>query len=525
MSTLALLLVAAAISHALARGLRLSALPMLILSGFVLARLGLLPDDEIVSNILVLGASFLLFVAGTELNPRRIGRHRMAAMHIGLVQFAVLGLGGFVIAIGFGYGVVPSLFVALAMAASSTLVVVRILQQRQQMFEPFGRTVLGVLLLQDVLVILLIPLVSRMTAGMDAMLAGFGATVILVGLTIVCVQWLAPRFVLHMQADEESLLLGILALLFVFIALAAVFGLPLMVGAFLAGVALSAFPTSGLVHGQLKSISDFFTAIFFTALGAIVVIPSPDVLLQTLVFAALIIVLTPVLVTLIGEAAGLSARPALESGLILAQTSEFSILIGLQALVLGTLAPEIFTVIVLVTVITMILTPFLATDAVTWRLMRFHPLRLGTEYGRGEPPADHVLMLGCSENAMPLLETLILAGYQVFVVDEDPSIIETLIRNEVPCLRGDVSDGEVLERAGIERARIVISMARQMQDNRAALRHAARIPVIVRVFESAEAEQIRQGGGIPVSNAEAAADSFLEWFQGRFGQRLTPPKS
>jgi hypothetical protein len=214
----------------------------------------------------------------------------------------------------------------------------------------------------------------------------------------------------------------------------------------------------------------------------------------------------------------MSTRPAIASGLLLAPTSEFSIVIGLQALLLGTILQEHFTIIVLMTVITMILTPFITTDSMVWRLMRLHPLR-EKSVAIVEPPSGHVLMLGCSDAVMPLLETLVLSGNDVFVVDEDPSVIENLIRNEVLCMRGDISDNEVLTRAGIDRARIVISLARRTGDNFLALERAGEVPVIVRVFEEFEAVQIRERGGIAVSTSDAAAEAFLEWFDSDFTSR------
>jgi Kef-type K+ transport system membrane component KefB len=518
MTTFAIILAGAALSYGVARWLGLPVLPLLIVSGFVLGRTDLLADEDVVYNILILGVSFLLFVAGTELDPRRIGRQRNAAVRIGLVQFLVLGIGGFAVSVAFGFSIAAASIMALALAASSTLVVVRLLQQRQQMFEPFGRTVLGVLLLQDVLVILLIPIISRLPEGPDQAMAGLGATVLLVALAYVCARYIVPRFLMAVRDDEESLLLGILSLLFVFLGASTLLNLPPFVGAFLAGVALSAFPSSGLVHGQLKSLSDFFTSIFFISLGAVVVIPSAPILAQALVLSVLVLVVTPIIVTLVGEESGMSTRPAIESGLLLAQTSEFSIVIGLQALLLGTILQEHFTIIVLMTVITMILTPFITTDSMVWRLMRLHPLR---EKGVAivEPPSGHVLMLGCSDAVMPLLETLVLSGNDVFVVDEDPSVIENLIRNEVLCMRGDISDNEVLTRAGIDRARIVISLARRTGDNFLALERAGEVPVIVRVFEEFEAVQIRERGGIAVSTSDAAAEAFLEWFDSDFTSR------
>nr|NIP82052.1 potassium transporter [Gemmatimonadota bacterium]NIQ57684.1 potassium transporter [Gemmatimonadota bacterium]NIU77850.1 potassium transporter [Gammaproteobacteria bacterium]NIX46967.1 potassium transporter [Gemmatimonadota bacterium]NIY11325.1 potassium transporter [Gemmatimonadota bacterium] len=196
-----------------------------------------------------------------------------------------------------------------------------------------------------------------------------------------------------------------LAFLFGFIALAAALDVPVVVGAFLAGVALAGFPVNAVVRPQLASIGDFFFAVFFTALGALIGTPTPAELVQALVLAGLIVVLTPPLVTVVGEWAGLSARPAIESGLLLAQASELSLVVGLYGLTEGEIPTTVFTVIALVTLITMLITPLVATDRLAWSLMHLHPARrrVATPVG---PLRGHILLLGSGTTGMPLLETL-----------------------------------------------------------------------------------------------------------------------
>jgi monovalent cation:H+ antiporter-2, CPA2 family len=505
----AALLAAAAIGFGVARWLRLPTIPVLLVAGVLLSVVGLGPPTDLLADMLVLGLTVLVFVAGVELNPRRVGSQRKAAFRVGLTQFAVLGGLGLVTALALGFAIMESLYLALALTASSTLIVVRILQQRKQMFEPFGRLVLGVLLLQDLLVILLIPVVTRAPEGARAAALGLLAALALMGVAWVVLRWVTPLLITRLDLDEETLLLTTLALLFAFLGMADLLGLPLVAGAFLAGVALSPFPVSAVLRGQLNSLSDFFLALFFTALGGLLVIPSAQAMLQVLVLALVVVLATPPLVTLVAERAGLSARPAIESGLLLAQTSEFSLIIALQALAVGHVGPEIFTIIALVTVTTMILTPFVATDRITWRLMALHPLREKSRVER--PMQDHVLLLGCGDNGMPLLETLLGAANEVLVVDDDPAVIESLQEGDVACIRGDGSDFEVLREANARNARVIISTMRRASDNFGLLEYVRGVPVVVRVFDPEDAERIEALGGTPVLYSRAAAEDFLRW--------------
>jgi Kef-type K+ transport system membrane component KefB len=508
---IALLIAAAAVGHGVARLLRVPSIPLLLLGGVGLSFTGMLPESGLLEYLLVLGLSVLVFISGAELNPRRVRAQRQAALRVGAAQFLVLGAVGFGVALLLGYSTQVALYIALALSASSTLVVARLLQQRMQLFEPFGRLVLGVLLLQDMLIILLIPVVSRLDQGWWAVLQGVLGALGLVLLSLALLRWVTPFVLGRLHLDDESLLLAILSLLFIFIGIADLLGLPIIAGAFLAGVSLSAFPAGGLVRGQLITMSDFFTAIFFTALGAILTVPTLQELTHALIFGVIVVVLTPPLVTAVAERFGLSARSALESGLLLAQCSEFSLVVALQGLVAGHFGPGVFTVIALVTGATMVLTPFYATDHMTWTLLRFHPVRRATH--PAQTPHGHVLLLGCGENGLPLLETLYSAGVNVVVVDDDPAIIAQLGEAEIPSIRGDGSDHTILERAGARHARLIVSTIRRPLDNEAVLRHAGDVPVLMRVFEQEEARRLQELGGLPVLYSEAAADDFQRWYR------------
>jgi CPA2 family monovalent cation:H+ antiporter-2 len=283
-------------------------------------------------------------------------------------------------------------------------------------------------------------------------------------------------------------------------------------------VSLSGFPASAVVRPQLASVGDFFSAVFFTALGALVGLPTPTELLQALVLATLVVTATPPLVTFIAERAGLSARPSIDAGLLLSQTSELSLVLGLYGMIAGQVSEGLFTVIALVTLITMLLTPLLASDRVAWRLMRLHPLP--RERRLPVPAGGHVLILGSGTTGMPLLETLVGAGCEVVVVDDDPRVVARLREADIPVIRGDATDMDVLERANARTARAITSTVRRPEDNRRLLEHARGVPVIVRVFEEADAAWVRELGGIPVLSSHAAAEGLLKWMD---QQRDSPP--
>ncbi len=513
MIELTLLLLAAAVGFAIARWTKLPSIPILLLAGLGMAAVYPM-DGGFVEDAITLGVTVLVFVAGIELNPRRLKGRGWIALQVGAGQFVALGLIGLGAALFLGFALETALYLSLALTASSTLVVVKLLQERRLLYEPVGRLVTGVLLLQDLLIIVSIPAVIRYPDGPWAIAFGVLGTLGLVALSGVVLRWVAPIVSDRLAGDEEMTLLVSLSLLFVFMGLAYLLDLPLVTGAFLAGVALSGFPAAALVRGQINSLGDFFHALLFAGLGAFLSLPTSTELLQASLLVLLIIVITPPLVAWISEHAGLSARPAISAGLLLSQTSEFSLVIALQGLALGRITPGVFTVITLVTVTTMILTPVLASDRMTWALMKIHPFKRAPSPER--IPENHVLLLGCGRHGQELLETLIITRDEIVVLDQDPALVAHLREAGVRAVRGDAADPNALRGVGADRAQIIISTIRRREDNLPVLELAAGVPILVRGFNKEDGDWIRRRGGEPILYSDAAAGHFKTWFEERW---------
>ena len=191
MHGVALLLMTAAAAHLLARRLRVPSIPLLLLAGVAAARLAP-PPAQLVEDALVLGVSFLLFLAGLELDPRRMRAQTRATLQVGTIHFGLLVTGSFLAAVALGFGARGSAYLAVALAPSSTLMGVRLLQTRRQMFEPFGRLVLGVLLVQDLFVLAAIPLLATVGQGWASGVTGLAGLAALGGLVVLARAWLAP---------------------------------------------------------------------------------------------------------------------------------------------------------------------------------------------------------------------------------------------------------------------------------------------------------------------------------------------
>jgi CPA2 family monovalent cation:H+ antiporter-2 len=535
MTLFALLLLTAAASHALARLLRVPVIPLLLVAGMLLSlgdwigHASGLPDGRFPAEpILEFGLAFLVFASGVELNPRRFSRHLPAVLWTAFLHFTLSAAVGLGVALLLGHTWLVAVYVAFGLSASSTLVVLRQLGARRAMFEPFGRIVTGVLLLQDLAYVFLIVIMTHLPGGLQGVATGLLGTLVLGAVAWLCQRRLLPWVLRHSTPDEETLLLWLFAVLSIFLAAGAYLNLPLVAAAFFAGFIFSAFPLNGLVRGQLSSLSQFFLAIFFVALGWRVGIPDLGVLWQAVQLSLVVMVITPPLVAAVAEWRGMTARGSIEAGLLLAQTSEYSLVLAISGLALGHIPFEIFSVITLTTVITMALTPLLGTERMASALLPLHPLR---RRRRGfDAPRGHVLVLGFGSAGMWLIKPLRAAGHQIVVVDDDAVVHAELTRRGIECIRGDGSDPATLERAGASQARVILATMRRVSDALKVLEHVKDVPVVVRVAEHDEHHLVKSLGGIPVLSTDNAVDAFFDWFvtteliSARQAARNLPPR-
>jgi len=517
MMAVATLLFAAAVGFALSSRLRIPAVPLLIGAGVLVRVLGVEIDAVILQDILILGLTFLVFVTGTELSLRRVGEHLGAAVRVAFGQFALLFLCGVGVARALDFSWVEGAYLGVALGASSTLVVVRTLARRSESYAPFGRLVLGVLLVQDVIVILVVAALSQAGEGLMQAESSLLRTVGLGFAAWLCARHLMPLLIVRMGLDEEGILLVLLALLSIFVGGAYVLGVPLVAGAFFAGFAVSTFPVDGVIRGQLTSLSDFFLALFFTALGATLTLPSMRGVFIAIALVAVVLVATPLVVVAVGERAGLSARASIEGGLLLAQTSELSLVVMLVGAAQGHVDEMLVGVVTLVTVVTMAMTPFVARYRVVWWLMRHHPSRrkLRAIAHRGEADGK-VVVLGAGAHTAPLLDELAARGIPAMVIDEDPLVVERIADAEAcaSAVRADAGDFAVLDSLGAANARVIISTLHRVQDNCALVKRYPGVPVLVRTFERSEALSIEAAGGVPIRYYEETVERFMEWYDG-----------
>ncbi|MBE7438930.1 MAG: cation:proton antiporter [Spirochaetales bacterium] len=510
---MAIIAATAAVGYGISRYFKIPVVAVLLVCGLVLGSLTEIPVEFLQSSM-ELGLAFLLFSMGIELSPERFANRSGTIFLMAITQISLVGLSAYGLAHLLGYDHNAGLLLSFAVASSSTLAVVRHLRNNGQMYEPFGRLVTGVLLIQDTI---MLALLAFLPEGNDLHYFETGIYILLLGaasslMHVIIVPFLVKKF----AEDDEILLLLALAVLFIFLGMAHGLGLPLHLGAFAGGIALSAFPVNGLVRGQLFSVTHFFLAFFFVALGALIVFPSAGGLFTVLAFVILLFLITPPVVTFIGERSGISTRSSLESGLLLAQAGELSLAAALLFYQNGKIDPELFSIIALITVTTMTITPLLATDRTTYYMMHYRPgFRPGEE---GPRLSGHILILGFGTVSRQILEMLKQTGREILIIDDDVQVVAQLRSQGLMAFAGDSRNNrQMLGTASLRSAHLVLSFARRLEDSIHVVRLArgGTAKVVVRVFDEPAAELIRKAGGIPINCLDSAVTEFINWFEGQ----------
>lgn len=510
MSLLALIFIIAALAHGVARWRGWPLIPLLLTGGFISAIVVPHEAFEARDEVMELALTFLMFTVGLELNPQRMRIAGKSVLWVAFAQFSALGLLGGGMALALGFNGLESCYVGLAISISSTLVVIRHLSDAQQLFEPVGRLVTGVLLIQDAIMIACFAVLANSSHGPLEAALGLGKAVIMASVAVGAQKWICPRLSDAMRNDPELLLLATLALLSTFLLLAQWWGLPPLVGAFFAGFALAKFPINGIAQSLLRSFSTFFGAIFFILLGSTLSIPTPHALGQAIALSALVIVVTPPIVSIVAERCGYSARAALESGLYLAQISEFALILGFMGLQLGHISSDVYHGVATAMVITMTLTPVIARASLTDRILHMRSSRAPRSDSARK---DHVIMLGFGAGGAWIYKPLKQAGHDILVIDDDIQVIHQLKAIGVDCLRGDAANRHTLAAINADKAKLIIANLRRPLAAIPALKFAKGVPALVRVSEDWESEKIQSYGGIPVSSSDAALELFESWFE------------
>ena len=282
-----------------------------ILAGIVIGPIGLrlIENSDVISFFSELGIMFLLFIVGLQLDVKKLKGVGMPSVVIGLGQIIFTTVFGYLIArIWFEH--LPALYIAIALTLSSTVVVVKLYLDSNQIATLHGRIALGVLLLQDIFAIFALVYFSTLGQFTPSTLMFNVARLVLFLASTILIAWhIIPRLFSVVASSLELLFLAALSWAFLVAMSAGYLNLSPAAGAFIAGITLASTPYALEISGRIKSLRDFFVTIFFVSLG-MQILPEPLRMyaVPSIVFSLLVLLGKPLIMLIITAFVGYHKR-------------------------------------------------------------------------------------------------------------------------------------------------------------------------------------------------------------------------
>ena len=522
----AALLLAAALLGALALRLRQPLILAFIVVGVIEgpAVLGWVTAEDQIDLLAKIGIALLLFVVGLKLDLRLVRTLGPLVLAAGLGQMAFSALLVYGLSRTFGFEPLAALYTAVALAFSSTIIVVKLLSDKREIDALHGRTAVGVLIVQDLAVLLVIlSLTAFGAADAEGGIWSTAMEILVKSAAMLVFLAAAMRYVLpplldRLAASSELLVLFAVSWAVALAAAAEWIGFSKEVGAFLGGVSLASTPYRDAIGARLVSLRDFLLLFFFIDLGA--GLDLGLLLGQAGMAVALslsVLLGKPFVFLVILGALGYRKRTSFLTALSLSQISEFSLILAALGLSLGHIDRSTVSLITLVALTTIGVSTYLTLYAhplyerlAPWlRIFERrspHPEELADSAALDEPP--DVILFGLGRYGGEIARGLVAKGRNVLGIDFDPQTVRAWRGEGLSVRYGDAHDPELLPHLPLARAQYVVSTAVERDVNASllsALRsHRFEGRVALRAHDSHDAEALKRAG------ADVVLDPFRD---------------
>jgi CPA2 family monovalent cation:H+ antiporter-2 len=470
-----------------------------------------------------IGVILLMFSIGLEFSVKDLMRVKWVAL-VGAPLGILLSIGlANIVGSLIGWSTIQSIVIGAVTSMASTMVLARLLVDRGELRTKQGRVMIGITLVEDVAVVamtVLMPALGEFDSGRVLVIGQALAKALLI---LVPVGYLGtkviPPIMTHVARtqNQELFLLVTLAISLGTAAVTQRIGLSLALGAFLAGLIISASEYGHETLARLLSLRDAFVALFFVTIGILI---DPRVIIENLpllsTMIGLIVAGMFTIWTTVVRLFGYSWTTAFLVGIGLTQIGEFSFVLVQEAKAAGLVGSEVYNATLAASVITILLNAALVRYVPGWLV----PRRLAHEkhdmapgLPEGEPLRQHVVLCGFGRVGSSLGKALEAFSLPYVVIDRDPDIIRRLQSRGIACLYGDASHRELLMKAGAEDASLIIVALPEIEPAALTVRRIRdfnqKIPILARAHGLVEADRLGVVGASEVIQPEVEASATL----------------
>lgn len=427
--------------------------------------LNLAQSSETLKVFASIGIALLLFIVGLGLNPRVIKEVGKVAVLAGSFQIIIVTTIGYIFGQINNFSKTESLLVGLALSFSSTIIVLKLLNDKKEQTRLNGKISVGILLVQDLVATLALVFVSARSNGNFSTNALFSLG--LKGLLLcfalwICSTYLLPRLNKFISSSQELLFLFAIGWGFGIASLFSAIGFSVEIGALIAGISLSTLPYAQEVSSRLRPLRDFFIVIFFISLGSsLQLFNIKQNILPAIILSTIVLLAKPLVFLIIMGLAGYTKSTSFKVANYLSQISEFSLILLILGFQQGLVRQEIVSTMTIVALITIAVSAY--TITYNSKLYGIFERKLSMFERRKTKAEDKKLkhydmvLFGYNKGGQEFIRVMKNMNKKFIVVDYDPDVIDILERKNTPYLYGDVSDPELLEEVSLAHAKLVVS--------------------------------------------------------------------
>jgi len=438
--------------------------------------LGVVHSSEPIELLAELGIAILLFLVGIKLDLHLVRTLGPVALATGLGQVLFTSVFGFLIGLALGLDAVTSIYVAIALTFSSTIIIVKLLSDKREIDSLHGRIALGFLIVQDLVVVIAMITLSAISIGAagDAsvgdilwvLLSGVG----MLALVLLFIRYLADPLTERLARAPELLLMFAIALAVALAAIGNTLGFGKELGGLLAGIALASTRYRDAIGARLAPLRDFLLLFFFIALGSRLDIGNlGDSWVAATVLSAFVLIGNPLIVLIIMVLLGYSRRTGFLAGLTVAQISEFSLIFMGVGVTIGHVTEEALGLVTLVGLITIATSTYMITYS--HRLYDLMKPWLGLfdrpaprEHADGGPKLNtdyDGIILGLGRYGTAIGRRMADRGQRVLGVDFSPEALADWRTSGLDGRYGDISDPELIAHLPLARSKWIVSTQRE----------------------------------------------------------------
>ena len=451
-----IILVLAAVVGSLARLLKQPLIVAFIIVGILAGPtgLGLVSSEDEVRLLAKLGIAILLFLVGLKLDIHLIRATGLVALLTGIGQVIFTSLVGFLIVLAFGFDVVPALYIAVALTFSSTIIIVKLLGDKRELDTLHGRIAVGFLIVQDILVVVAMVVIVTIgqpgqTSAASELLITFSGSIAFLAVVALLSRYVIPRVLNWMASSPELTLLFGVAWAVALAAISAMLGLSMEIGAFVAGVSLASTAYRESLGARMVSLRDILILFFFIELGAMLTFTDAvEQLWPAIVLSLFVLIGNPIIVMVIMGIMGYRSQVSFRAGLVVAQISEFSLILIALGFSLGQVDQSVLSLVTLVGIITITVSTYFiiySDQLYAWlkpglRIFERSSASVVDEERQAHP--YDAIVVGAGRMGSDIVSGLVDRKAVLLVIDIDPQALRRVRKLGVDTLYGDVSDPE-----------------------------------------------------------------------------------